>query len=497
MAQIVNLTGTTELEAVNAMLASIGEAPLSSLDGATQADVQIALNILRNTAREVQMWGWRFNLDFGLEIPPWYEYDYTDREGTTSTLQVFRPATNLAAFEVARCPQQQGSTYPDMVLRPAAFLPSYIRFLAGAHESLIVEADATSLIGIADSDTDLSVPWPDTSGHVNNFGPVTSLAGTSPRFLADCGDGTPALEFTSPGGGGPSGDALESPVLGTPTDGMTYMIVAKQTGAHNEHNTFFRLGGGDSNRMIGSHNAGAAFDKIDMAQWHNQSGGGSVPTEPTKSTRDWFVYTIRFNSVSSAEHWFNGESLGTFDPTVDADSPLSMILGTGFNGLLKSVRVFDRAITNSLRILYEQDMGSRHNITVTNSSSSGISDANPLIFYDRAKNRDGWDVTERQYLYIDALSLFPFEKIPESCRWYIMIRACRRFAQQVAGSDKLASFNEQDEAQALRALKRDQGENDDYNILDNMDVAIAMGRPRLPSGVYDPRSEPGARTSDN
>lgn len=106
------------------MLAAIGEAPISTLEGATQADVLVALQILRMTTREVQSWGWRFNLDFGYEISPFDTYDSTDSEGTVTTLNVFVPPPRLASFEVSRCATQQGDSYPDVVLRkPVCYTP--------------------------------------------------------------------------------------------------------------------------------------------------------------------------------------------------------------------------------------------------------------------------------------------------------------------------------------------------------------------------------------
>lgn len=51
----------TELEAVNAMLAAIGESPVLSLDVATHQDAANALTLLRSTSRAVQEQGWRFN----------------------------------------------------------------------------------------------------------------------------------------------------------------------------------------------------------------------------------------------------------------------------------------------------------------------------------------------------------------------------------------------------------------------------------------------------
>ena len=49
------LTPTSKIQAVNIMLASIGEAPVSSLDDATLADVSIAESILDETNVETSI----------------------------------------------------------------------------------------------------------------------------------------------------------------------------------------------------------------------------------------------------------------------------------------------------------------------------------------------------------------------------------------------------------------------------------------------------------
>jgi hypothetical protein len=54
-------TPTTELEAVNEMLAAIGEAPVNTLTPPLTAEVQVAVDTLRNTSRKVQLVGWWFN----------------------------------------------------------------------------------------------------------------------------------------------------------------------------------------------------------------------------------------------------------------------------------------------------------------------------------------------------------------------------------------------------------------------------------------------------
>ena len=52
---------TTELEAVNTILSTIGEPPINSFTGPLGADATIARNILAEVSREVQSEGWHFN----------------------------------------------------------------------------------------------------------------------------------------------------------------------------------------------------------------------------------------------------------------------------------------------------------------------------------------------------------------------------------------------------------------------------------------------------
>ena len=55
------ITPTTELQAVNTMLSTIGEAPVNSITGTTTVDVSVAKNILDETSMSVQSQGWNFN----------------------------------------------------------------------------------------------------------------------------------------------------------------------------------------------------------------------------------------------------------------------------------------------------------------------------------------------------------------------------------------------------------------------------------------------------
>jgi hypothetical protein len=64
------LTVTSKLEAVNTMLTSIGEIPVSSITSATTNDVSIAIQILDHVSREVQSRGWFFNTDINYSLVP-------------------------------------------------------------------------------------------------------------------------------------------------------------------------------------------------------------------------------------------------------------------------------------------------------------------------------------------------------------------------------------------------------------------------------------------
>ena len=58
------LVPVNELQAVNMLLAAIGESAVSSLETATTVDVTQAKNLLSNINREVQQKGWHFNTEW-------------------------------------------------------------------------------------------------------------------------------------------------------------------------------------------------------------------------------------------------------------------------------------------------------------------------------------------------------------------------------------------------------------------------------------------------
>lgn len=109
MARIITgLTRTTELDAINEMLAAIGEAPVTQaeIEDPSLADVTLAVNILKNTAREILSMPWRFNTEWGYEIAPSDTYAWTGTDGSSATLNIFTVPTTLAAFELTASPEQ-------------------------------------------------------------------------------------------------------------------------------------------------------------------------------------------------------------------------------------------------------------------------------------------------------------------------------------------------------------------------------------------------------
>ena len=78
-----------ELEAVNMLLAAVGEAAVSSLETATTVDVTQAKNLLSNINREVQQKGWHFNTEWDVVLS--LDSDSRIPLGTT-VLSVYSPS---------------------------------------------------------------------------------------------------------------------------------------------------------------------------------------------------------------------------------------------------------------------------------------------------------------------------------------------------------------------------------------------------------------------
>lgn len=98
----MNVETGEELSAVNDILASIGEPPVSTLEGDGNVDVANARRILNKINRQIQSKGWTFNIEEGLElqadvfsnmIP--YSPDYLSVMSTSGTTQYVNRAGYL------------------------------------------------------------------------------------------------------------------------------------------------------------------------------------------------------------------------------------------------------------------------------------------------------------------------------------------------------------------------------------------------------------------
>lgn len=117
MAQINNLAPTTETEALNIILSAIGEAPVESIDTAPGTDVEIVIATLREATKGVQATGWRFNTDLGLELGPSDTVEWLHSDGvTTTTLNVWKPPSDMVSWKLARHPSQRGL---QLTIRPS------------------------------------------------------------------------------------------------------------------------------------------------------------------------------------------------------------------------------------------------------------------------------------------------------------------------------------------------------------------------------------------
>lgn len=65
-----NIDSWEELDAINDILASIGEPPVSTLEGDGNADVANARRILNKVNRQIQSKGWTFNIEEDAQLQP-------------------------------------------------------------------------------------------------------------------------------------------------------------------------------------------------------------------------------------------------------------------------------------------------------------------------------------------------------------------------------------------------------------------------------------------
>lgn len=332
---IVNLVGSTELEAVNEILAAIGVAPVTDLDTTTSRDATLAKTALSTVAREVLLERWRFNVEFGHQILPSQEIEWI--------ADIDDAKTTLSVFEV---PVRGQSVTKQRAL---------LRWKLSDH---------------------INVPG---SGFVNQ----SSISA-----------------------------ALTPPTSKELTDGLAQTITA----------------------------ISAAPSAVVTIVGHGYINKQSVVLAGTDST-----------------------------PVLDGTQVITRIDDDTF-----SVPVFT---------------------TVAGATGTATNETPQLIFYDTIKGRDGWKDTERDALYIDATWSVDFVDMPQTARDYITKRTARRFASQVVGSPDMVGFTAQDEQIARRTLRREQGLERKFNILNNPQARLAHGRTRFVQNSQPDSAQPRGGTA--
>lgn len=316
---IVSLTGSTELEAVNEMLAAIGVAPVASLDSTTSRDAILAKTAIKTVAREVLLERWRFNSEFGHQILPAQGLTWLDEDSEAAT-------TDLFIFEVP------------------------VRGQSSTKQRDLLRWQLTSFVNLPGS------------GFVSQSDLAVSLS---------------------------------PPTSTTLTDGKVQTIT-----------------------------------------------GITVATAA--------VVTI------AGHKYITGQNV--------------VIAGTDSTPVLDGTRIVTVIDADTFSVP----------VTTSGTGSAGTStnETPQLVFYDTRLGRDGFAQTERDALYIDATWSVDFVDMPQSAKDYITKRATRRFASQVVGAQEMVGYTSRDEQISRRTLKRDQGEERKYNILNNPNTRLAHGRTR-------------------
>ena len=91
-------------------------------------------------------------------------------------------------------------------------------------------------------------------------------------------------------------------------------------------------------------------------------------------------------------------------------------------------------------------------------------DGGTMRLYNKAHGKNTFDFP--MDLKCEIVYYQDFDKIPETARRYIMIKAARVFQDRIAGATNVHQFQMQDEIMALAALRDQEATDSDYTIFD-------------------------------
>lgn len=103
-------------------------------------------------------------------------------------------------------------------------------------------------------------------------------------------------------------------------------------------------------------------------------------------------------------------------------------------------------------------------------------DIDPVVRGSRLYDKKNHTYTFSERVLADVVLVLPFEELPQHARWYVTVKAVRRFQQKIIGSQTLDGFDESDELRAKLTLEEAEGDNADYSIFDTYGVARVLQR---------------------
>lgn len=172
--------------------------------------------------------------------------------------------------------------------------------------------------------------WTDQTANARHFAQATGTL--QPTVAASAVNGLPAVRF----------DATDDRMSATiPADSsVTIFIVAKLTGSTGNTYDLLTFNSNFSTARLG--NTGGNWT------WSQNQAAGNVTVGGPNT--NWGVIALRFNSLSSADAYFNGGAAVSFDPNDTFATQTSLVLGSTswpVNSDVAEVIVYDSALSNT------------------------------------------------------------------------------------------------------------------------------------------------------
>jgi hypothetical protein len=425
-------TPTTDLEAVNAILAAANEAPVVSLDAAAgRPDVALALDALNSAIRETLATRWRFNSDINYRIA-----------GTLQgAVYVFPEPANLLAFTLTPTEAQRGL---DIVSRPSR------TYLVDGLSVRILANRIGGIDTLTQSELFINPIW---------TVPFSLMPEAARRYIVRAAVRRRRQQSGAPDGQVQAAAADEQAALAALTATEAPQVPA-----------------------LVSDGWGTETDALNaILNACNQPGVVDVLAAEDMQLSALNVLRQSVTDVCSMGWRFNSDKGLGLAPVA---TPFNW---TDIDGTITPVNIFlapDNFISARATVCDEQLGSDWIDVSIRMSERYiDVNAANVKVIADRDNHRDGFPVT-RTVLWLDVTRRVPFANLPEPARRYATIMAGRRVAMSLASSNRLPTtmrWTEEDESQARTALQRTEGNASRPNIFrDNPSVRNMRGRlPRL------------------